>query len=59
MAKKGGYTVLKLNESDSKVGVFHEIRRGADGVIYCSCISWRFKKRCWHLDSFNSSRAPV
>lgn len=33
-------------------GSRYEIRRGGDGVIYCSCPAWRFRKTCKHLDAY-------
>jgi len=37
-------TVLARFESKSKPGHFHEVRLGADAVMYCTCNSWRFQK---------------
>jgi len=38
----------------SKPGTQHQIIRGADGVVYCSCWAWKMNKRCKHLDRFFS-----
>ena len=37
-------TVLATFASESKPGHSHEVRLGADGVVYCTCPSWRFQK---------------
>ena len=37
-------TLLAKFPSASKPGTFHEVRVGADGVVYCGCPSWRFQK---------------
>lgn len=37
-------TVLMTFPSASKPGHVHEVRVGADGVVYCTCPSWRFQK---------------
>ena len=40
----------------------YEIRKGADGVIYCSCPSWKFQRlaaanrTCKHLKSFHAGQ---
>lgn len=53
--------VLARNESSSRPGSFHEVRRGADGVVYCTCPSWRFQKNspsnrtCKHIESWKRS----
>lgn len=51
-------TVVARFESASKPGSFHEVRFGADGVLYCTCPSWRFQKNtpscrcCKHTKAF-------
>jgi len=52
MAIRGGYKVLQRNESESRAGVWYEIREGSDGVVYCNCRAWCFRKTCRHLDAF-------
>jgi len=37
-------TLLATFASASKPGHSHEVRVGADGVIYCTCPSWKFQK---------------
>lgn len=44
--------VLMSFESESSPDRMHEVRRGADGKIYCTCMGWRFHRSCWHLDVF-------
>ncbi len=46
--------VLVRVPSQSRVGVFYEIRKGADDRIYCACKAWRFSsdRSCKHLRSF-------
>jgi len=40
----------------SKPGKWYEIRKGADDVIYCSCVAWAMSKKnpkvCKHLRAF-------
>lgn len=51
-------TVLATFPSESKPGHVHEVRLGADGVVYCTCPSWRFQKltpslrTCKHTKAF-------
>lgn len=52
MPNQPPYTVLATNPSRS-TSVVYEIRRGADGVVYCDCPAWRCKggkASCKHLD---------
>lgn len=52
--------VLARFESKSSPGHYHEVRRGADGNVYCQCPSWRFQKNsptnrtCKHIESWKS-----
>lgn len=51
-------TVLGTFTSDS--GDDCEVREGKDGVIYCTCMSWRFSKPpkdCKHLERIRKSIA--
>jgi len=36
-------TVLATFPSKSRPGSVHTVKVGADGVVYCSCPSWRFQ----------------
>ena len=40
------------SESSNKI---HEVRKGADGVVYCTCPGWRFhsKRWCKHLEDYS------
>lgn len=51
MAYVGGWTLLETVRSESRPGVAYEIRRGADGRVYCTCPAWRFSAGhvCKHL----------
>ena len=42
-------TVLKKYESSSKPGTYHEVRKGDDEVVYCTCWEWKKNKTCLHL----------
>ena len=52
--------VLSRFASKSNPAVAHEVRRGADGNVYCTCPSWRFQKNsplnrtCKHIESWKS-----
>lgn len=52
---------LLTTVSGSKGNVY-EIRKGADGITYCSCPSWKFKRQsagdrtCKHLASFHAGQ---
>lgn len=37
-------TVIATFPSASRPGHSHEVRVGADGVIYCTCPSWKFQR---------------
>ena len=56
------YEVLDRFPSSSS-DVIYEVRRGADGVVYCCCPAWRMKQgkaSCKHLDTWRkrSFRRP-
>ncbi len=36
----------------SKAGTIHNIIRGDDGVVYCTCWAWKKNRTCKHLDRF-------
>ena len=46
---------LKTFGSSSVPGAFHEVRRGLDGKIYCTCGGWKRYRRCWHLEQVLST----
>ena len=51
-------TVLAHVVSETRPGVVHQIRMGADGNVYCTCEAWRFQRlpvrerSCKHLRAF-------
>src|SRR5271168_483245 len=53
-------TVLARYPSKSNPSKAHEVRRGADGVVYCGCPSWRFQKNspsnrtCKHVEMWKA-----
>jgi hypothetical protein len=53
--------VLSRFASKSNPSKSHEVRRGADGVVYCTCPSWRFQKNspsnrtCKHIESWKAN----
>lgn len=44
-------TVLQTYPSKSSLKQ-HEVRRGADGVLYCTCWPWKKTRWCKHLESY-------
>lgn len=48
--------VLKRYESKSKPGTYHEVRRGEDGVLYCTCWAWKRNRTCKHLNDYLHSQ---
>jgi len=51
--------VLAVAPSKTNPNKTYEIRRGADGVVYCTCPAWRFQRlrkgetrTCKHLAAF-------
>lgn len=52
---RGQFTILATNPSSSSPGKVYEVRRGGDGVLYCTCRGWTTHKHCWHLDSWKAS----
>jgi len=50
--------VLARVPSSSNPSKSYEIRRGGDGVVYCTCPSWRFQKNspsnrtCKHIEAW-------
>lgn len=53
-------TVLARFASKSNPSKSHEVRRGADGVVYCTCPSWRFQhnspsnRTCKHIEQWKA-----
>jgi hypothetical protein len=46
----------KLAEYEgTKLGTYHTVTRGDDGVVYCSCWAWKKNRTCKHLDRFFSN----
>lgn len=51
-------TILKKIPSKSSPSISHEVRRGDDGSIYCTCPSWKFSKgskSCTHVREYIAS----
>jgi hypothetical protein len=53
-------------QSMTSPGKFYEIRRGKDGVVYCTCPAWKFQKKeygqprtCKHLKSLMLGQGVV
>lgn len=49
------YTVLTVYESESASWKYEIRVSHQTGVRYCTCLGWRFHKRCTHLDDFNAN----
>lgn len=49
------YTVLTVYESESSSWKYEIRVSHSTGIRYCTCLGWRFHKRCTHLDDFNSN----
>ena len=56
--RKHPWKVLARYKSQSSPGLKHEVRRGGDNVIYCTCNGWKMARKrngepkarnCWHL----------
>ncbi len=51
-------SVLAHVASETRPGVVHQIRMGADGNVYCTCEAWKFQRKpvnertCKHLQAF-------
>lgn len=52
-------TVLATFASASKPGHQHEVRLGADGVMYCTCPSWKFQRLTPSLRTCKHTKALV
>ena len=46
-------TVLATNTSSSNPSKTYNIIEGNDGVIYCECPGWKFKRDCKHLREYH------
>lgn len=52
--------VLARYASKSNPSKSHEVRRGKDGVVYCTCPSWRFQhnspsnRTCKHIECWKA-----
>jgi predicted nucleic acid-binding Zn finger protein len=54
MSSRGQFEILETYDSMSSNAVY-EVRRGGDGVMYCTCPAWRMKQgraSCKHLDEY-------
>ena len=48
-------TVLAQFKASKGDGV-HEVRKGKDGVVYCTCPSWRFRgHHCKHVEEYQNA----
>jgi len=59
--RKHPWKVLARYQSQSSPGLKHEVRRGGDGVVYCTCLGWKMARKrngepkarnCWHLQDY-------
>jgi hypothetical protein len=67
-APKGSDTTSKYKDGTKKIilaqplssnGVSrYKIILGRDNVVYCTCVSWAFRKSCRHLTEYVQSRRP-
>lgn len=51
----GGEMILKTVQSSKNPGKTYDIVQGNDGVIYCTCPRWKFKKTCKHLEAYHAA----
>ena len=47
-------TILETNYSSSNPSRTYDIIEGDDGVVYCTCPGWKFKRDCKHLRAYLS-----
>ena len=45
--------VLGKIKSSSNPNKYYDIKLGADGVVYCSCVAWKMSKWCKHLEEYH------
>ena len=38
-----------LIESRSNPGQYHVVQKDGEGRLYCSCIGWTTRRKCWHV----------
>ena len=52
-------TRLAEYTSSRNPGKKYYIIRGDDGVVYCNCPGWRFRKDCKHLRDYNKFNVAI
>ena len=45
--------ILATNPSRSNPAKSYNIIRGDDGVVYCDCPAWKFRRECKHLKAYH------
>ncbi len=53
-----GTLITKIASKSDKTKQ-HQIRRGADQVIYCTCQSWKYRGYCTHLETYKTEQADL
>lgn len=51
---RGDYHVLHnvVSTHESRPDRHYQIRQGQDGIVYCTCPGWRFRRTCRHLTEY-------